>query len=66
MTEGHGRERWNHTADLLSLMANCHRSADSEPFKRSDFHPFTDPKSRQDDIDFEEVDLKILKPMFTN
>lgn len=39
--EGRQAERWDHTATLLALQANCHRDPKrrSRPFEPADFHP---------------------------
>ncbi len=41
MAEGAGRESWNHTASLLTLLANVNRNSKkkAKPYQLSDFHP---------------------------
>jgi len=39
MEEGRRREAWNHTAEVLAMLANCHRDPKTRPFARTDFHP---------------------------
>lgn len=63
MVEARGRERWNHTAELLSLLANCHRPADVDPFRRDDFHPYA-KDAAEDPEEIEVVEFSMIKPMF--
>ena len=64
MAEGRCREAWNHTADLLTLLANANRDPKKKqrPFHPADFHPYQKgwkrpavPKTK---------DLSILKALF--
>lgn len=37
---------WDHTANLMSLLANCHRGSGKKPFHPYQFHPYrTRPKT---------------------
>ena len=51
MAEGLGRERWGHTAQMLSLIANCSRDPKKHrAFKPDDFNPYAEKKTRSNDI----------------
>ena len=40
MAEGHTRDRWQHTSNLMALLANINRDPKKgRPFKPSDFNP---------------------------
>lgn len=41
MVEARQRDQWNHTADLMALLANLQRDPKrrSRPFERGHFHP---------------------------
>lgn len=41
MAEGHVRERWNHTAQLMALTANINRDPrrKTRPYSPAEFHP---------------------------
>lgn len=41
MAHGRQNDQWNHTADLMALLANCHRDPKQtrQPFRREQFHP---------------------------
>jgi hypothetical protein len=42
MVEGKARRDWDHTAALMSLLANINRDPKkTRAFKPADFHPFT-------------------------
>lgn len=44
MLDAHRRERWNHTADLMALVANCMPGSPGN-FTRETFHPLgADPE----------------------
>ncbi|MBA2481227.1 MAG: hypothetical protein H0V44_11240 [Planctomycetes bacterium] len=61
MAEGRIGERWNHTAALLALIANCHRDPRRRAFTPADFHPRTlapEPLPM--------TDLSILKTVFVD
>lgn len=42
MVEHNQRDRWQHTAHLMCLVANCHRNEKerSSPFEAWEFNPF--------------------------
>ncbi len=43
MAEGRRREAWDHTAAVMSLLANIHRDPrKGKAFKPEDFHPLVD------------------------
>ena len=63
MSEAKQRDQWDHTSDLLALLANCHKSEDTEPFSRSSFHPFYQSRENQEP-DIETDDITILKPLY--
>ena len=33
-------DRWDRAADVMTLLANIHRSKRARPYKRTDFHPY--------------------------
>ena len=62
MAEGRSRERWNHTAAVLAMQANCHRDPKKRrrPFTPGDFLPREErPKEKT-------KDLSILKTVFVD
>ena len=48
MVEGRRKDQWDHTAALLSLIANAHRDVKKRrsPFTSDDFHPFAEGRKR--------------------
>jgi hypothetical protein len=46
MTDGRRRDRWDETASLMALIANCNRDVKKhrQPFQPADFHPFEQPR----------------------
>lgn len=48
MTSANVTERWDHTAELLALIANANRDRKKKrsPFSSADFHPFRKRKRR--------------------
>lgn len=61
MAEAAVAERWNHTAALLALIANAHRSSRRRPFTPQDFHPAGRPPRTQ-----ASADLSILRAVFVD
>ena len=62
------RERWSHTANVMALMANCHRDPKRvrRPFDLVDFLP-ADLRStvrRATGIRLTPTNLRMLKPLF--
>ena len=63
MAEGRSRDRWNHTAAILALTANCHRAKKSrKTFKPDDFHPHVHRASAPKI----QVPVSILKQIFVD
>jgi hypothetical protein len=62
MAEGRSKERWNHTAAILALQANCHRDPKKrkKAFTPADFLP-RDERSKE-----RTKDLSILKAVFVD
>ena len=60
MAEGRSRERWNHTAAILAMQANCHRDPKKRrrPFAPGDFLPKEEAAIRRT------KDLTILRDVF--
>lgn len=63
MAEARGRERWNHTASLLALLANANRDPKrTRAFRPADFHPHLQdrkpPAAR--------VGVQVLKQVFVD
>ena len=63
MAEGRSRDRWNHTAAILALTANCHRAKKtSKVFKTDEFHPHHQKKS----VPVIKAPVSILKQIFVD
>ena len=68
MVHGRLRERWNHTASVMALIAECNRDRKRRPkaFTPADFHPFmegTKPSTTRIRITPANIqDLKLLLP----
>jgi hypothetical protein len=61
MAEGRQQERWQHTASLLALIANCHRDPKRRrPYTPEDFLPKT--RERTQPL----PDLSLLKAVFVD
>jgi hypothetical protein len=61
MAEGRSRDRWNHTAAILALTANCHRAKKtSKTFTPDNFHPHV----RRSNAPKIKVPVSILKQTF--
>jgi hypothetical protein len=64
MAEARQEEAWNHTAAVLSLLANIHRDPKrSRPYKPADFHPYL--RARQS-MSREVVPITVLKQVFVD
>ena len=63
MAEARSQERWNHTAALLALIANCHR----DPRRRKAYEPadFLPGRAGRDDV-LPATDLSVLKSVFVD
>lgn len=64
MAEARCRERWNHTAALMALIANCHREPRKKPtpYKPADFHPYPkDPTPSP-----AKASIQVLKAIFVD
>ena len=61
MAEGHGRNTWNHTAQLLAMIYNAHRSKGARAMKPAEFHPLA---SNRHVPAAKTKDLGILKDVF--
>lgn len=48
MVEARQRDQWNHTADLMALLANLQRDPKrrARPFERGHFHPLREIRRR--------------------
>ncbi|MCK6488493.1 MAG: hypothetical protein L6R48_09225 [Planctomycetes bacterium] len=61
MAEARSQERWNHTAALLALTANCHRDPKRRhPYVPADFLPKRADQATAAPL----TDLSILKTVF--
>ena len=60
MAEGHKREAWNHTAELLAMIYNAHRDGKTRAMKPAEFHP----DDRKPKPVAKTKDLSILKRVF--
>lgn len=68
MYAGRRREQWGHTANLMALLANCHRDPKRRrrPFDVGDFLP-SDLKQlvrRASGLRLTTANLHLLKPLF--
>lgn len=57
MADAHCEQQWDHTASILSLLANTVRDSESrpEPFTPADFHPYHHEQLEEhdgDDVEF--------------
>lgn len=59
MSEGRQRSEWMRTAELLAMLANCHRGKNSRVLKGSDFNPFRDKRQQQQRATFGDLE-KVL------
>lgn len=63
MAEARLRERWNHTAALLAMLANAHRDPKkTRAFAPADFHPLPQKNKREEKP--LKAELSILKTVF--
>lgn len=63
MAEGAQRERWNHTAQIVCLLANVHRDPKkSSAYEPKDFHPFHAKKSEPLKGDWSMLRAAFVKP----
>lgn len=63
MAEATIRERWNHTAALMALLANCHRDPRRQrAFTPADFHP----QAALTPAPPPSADLTVLKTVFVD
>ena len=61
MAEGHGRDAWNHTAQLLAMLYNAHRGKGARAMRPAEFHPLS---GKQQSPAAKTKDLSILKQVF--
>ena len=63
MAEARSQERWNHTAALLALIANCHRDSHRrKAYEPADFLP---GRAGRDEV-LPSADLSVLKSVFVD
>jgi hypothetical protein len=61
------RDRWNHTASLLALLANCHRDPKKSRASRpKDFHPHAKANRPHRDEPLPRVGVEALKQVFVD
>jgi hypothetical protein len=69
MHAGRRREQWSHTANVMALVANCHRDPKRlrRPFHMADFLPadLRGEVRRSSGIPLTRGNLRLLKPLFT-
>ena len=61
MAEGHSRNAWNHTAQLLAMFYNSHRGKGARAMKPVEFYPLA---GNQQAPVAKTKDLSILKDVF--
>jgi hypothetical protein len=67
MADAASRDRWQHTASLMALMANCHRDAKkSRAFRPKDFHPFEKSRRSAAERKPPKVGIGVLKQVFVD
>jgi hypothetical protein len=67
MADAASRDRWQHTASLMALLANCHRDAKkSRAFRPKDFHPFEKPRRSPAERKPPKVGIGVLKQVFVD
>jgi len=50
MAEGRSRAAWDHTAALLSMLANVNRDPKGRGYSPAEFHPYHQRTDREPDI----------------
>ena len=58
MATGASKERWTHTAHLLTLLANCHRGKNTSPIKFEDVYPYRDREKADASPEFEAAEAE--------
>ena len=68
MSDGHSCQAWNHTAELLCLLANCNRDPKKKrhPWHPFDFHPYAKRYGWRKPAPPKTKDLSILKVLFVD
>ncbi|MEQ8785134.1 MAG: hypothetical protein RIC55_02510 [Pirellulaceae bacterium] len=64
MYEGHARDSWGRLANLMALIANCHREAKRRPWRAADFDPYSRGGGRG--FRLTAGNLHLLKGLFTS
>jgi len=65
MADGHAKDRWQHTSNLMALIANANRDPKkTRAFKPSDFNPTLSKTSRPDVIVVTKENISLLKHAF--
>ena len=65
MAEARGRDRWNHTASVMALIANVNRDPKkSKLLKPADFHPHVTAKAKHAKLP--KADITLLKTVFVD
>jgi len=63
MAEGHSRDAWNHTAQLLAMVYNAHRGKGARLMKPAEFNPLIEKAAKPAT---KTNDLSILKQVFVD
>jgi len=67
MADAASRDRWQHTASLMALLANCHRDPKkSRAFRPKDFHPFEKSRRRLSGQKPPKAGIEVLKQVFVD
>jgi len=65
MGDGRRQDRWQHTSNLMALIANVNRDPKKgRPFRPSDFNPTLSKTSRPDVIVVTKENISLLKHAF--
>ena len=66
MHDGHGRDTWQRTSQVLAVLINAHRDPKSKTVTPEDLNPYAQKRShRSDVIALEKGDMKHLQKLFT-
>ena len=66
MHDGHGRDTWQRTSQILAVHINAHRDPKSKAVAPEDLNPYAEKRrQRSDVIALEKGDMKHLQSLFT-
>ncbi len=64
--EACGRDRWNHTAAVLAMLANVNRDPKRRrrPFMPANFHPYEQGRQRRGGLRITSANIGVLEKLF--